>query len=682
MPTTHVRNSSQAAAELAADIKRRWREGIADPDAAAALAEHRDLTGFRSVAIDLAYEEYCLREEAGDAPDAGRFCGRFPTALRASLRKVIDAHRLVADHPELLAPQPVEWPAAGEAFEGLELVGELGRGAFGRAYAAYDPQTGRPCVLKLSAGRSAEAQVIGGLRHPNVIEVYWARPVGRLTAVCMPLVGVTTLDEAREAAFASGPPRTAGALLAAIDPAGLPAAGPPVARPGESYPVAVAAIAERVADALAHLHRSGVAHGDLKPSNVVLAPGGRPYLIDFNLSVAGEAPAGVPGGTVPYMAPELLRAVARGIRPVGFSPAKADVYALGATVFELLTGRLPADPPKATEARAAAAELLARPAGPRPAVRELAPAVPAAVARVIDRCLTADPADRPDAAEVAAALSRFLAAARGRRARWRRRGWAALVLAAVAAGAGWFTTRAPQPQVQSQEPREPQTAEEYFARGKRSLDQGSFPSAFSDFNTSNRLKENPRTLAYMAYCLGRMQEYPLAVNFGRLAIEKGAKDPATLNNLGQSLAAAGKFDQAISYLQLALGKAPQMREARYGLAFARYQSGQQRFPPAFDPACVADMDAVLASGPASTRLLYFAATLYAVNSSLGPDVRAKAIRCAEQAVRQGMSSSRLIRDQVLQIYLGDDPEFQEIGRLRPERADEPAEQWLVEPDAP
>ena len=72
------------------------------------------------------------------------------------------------------------------------------------AYAAFDAQTNRPCVLKLSTGRSAEAQVIGGLRHPNVIDVYWARPVGWLSAVCMPLVGTTTLAEARESLAIAG----------------------------------------------------------------------------------------------------------------------------------------------------------------------------------------------------------------------------------------------------------------------------------------------------------------------------------------------------------------------------------------------------------------------------------------------------------------------------------------------
>jgi tetratricopeptide (TPR) repeat protein len=676
MPTTHARGLAppKTALELAADIKRRWRDGAADPDAAAALAEHSDLFGFKSVALDLAYEEYCLKEEVGDAPDAGPFCDRFPSTLRASLRKVIDAHRLVADHPELLAPQPVEWPAAGQVLEGLELVGELGRGAFGRAYAAFDPQTGRACVLKLSAGRSAEAQVIGGLRHPNVTEVYWARQLGRLTAVCMPLVGVTTLDEVREVVFAAGPPATAHALLAAIDPAGLTADGPPVVRAGEPYPVGVAAVAERVADALAHLHRSGVAHGDLKPSNVVLGPGGRPYLIDFNLAVAGGDPTAVPGGTVPYMAPELLRAVAAGRRPEEFSPAKADVYALGATAFELLTGRLPADPPKATEVKAAATEMLARPARPRPGVRELAPAVPAALARVIDRCLAADPTDRPEAAEVAATLGRFLAAARGRRARWRRRGWAALACVAVV-GAGWFlATTLIQPQ-------EPRTAAEFFARGKRFLDRGDFPPAFSDLGTSNRLKEDPRTIAYIAYCLGRMGQSGPAADIGRSAIDRGATGAAVWHNVGYSLTEAGRWEEAIPYLQEALRQKPDMREARYGLALTRFQIGL-RNPTAPDPECVADMDEVLLNGPVSRDLHFLAGLMYAKSSSLGPGIRAKAIQHLTEAVQLGKKPAWFAQNSFLKTHLGNDPEYQRILQMPPVEMDSPHDNWLVEPSAP
>jgi len=669
------------ALRLAADIKRQWRGGDIDPDAAAALSDHSGLVGHKSIVLDLAYEEYCLREEAGAAPDPGSFCARFGS-YRGSLRKVIDAHQLLADHPGLLDAPAVKWPAAGETVEGLELVGELGRGAFGRAYAAFDPQTGRPCVLKLSTGRSAEAQVIGGLRHPNVIDVYWARTIGGLSAVCMPLVGTVTLDEAREAAFAASPPATTDALLAAIDPAGSVADdGPTVLRTGEPYHVGVAAVAERVADALAYLHRSGVAHGDLKPSNVVLGPGGRPYLIDFNLSVAGDLPAGVPGGTLPYMAPELLRVVAGGKRAAGLSAAKADVYAFGATVFELLTGRLPADPPKEREAAAAAAGLLARRSGPV-RVRSLAPAVPVAVARVVERCLAADPADRPEAAAAAGELHRYLRAVRDRGVRWRRRGWAALACVTVGlAGVGLVLKADPAAPAAPAAPvaREPVTAAEFFDRGMAFLRQGMFPSALSDFTTSNRLEPRPRAVAYMAYCLGRMHQHESAAAVGRMVFEKGMAEPAFLNNLGYSLAESGQPEQAIPHLEEALRQAPQLRPARYNLAVARYRTMQKQGLKNTDPACVAAIDAVLGTGPASAWMLHLAASIYAVNTPLDPDLRVRAIRCLVLAVRKGMSPDRFARDAVFRPRLGNDPEFRQILEMTPGPVEPDTDEWLVEP---
>jgi tetratricopeptide (TPR) repeat protein len=670
------------ALQLAAQLKRQWREGDVSPDAAGALLDHSGLAGHKSVVLDLAYEEYCLREEAGAAPDVGSFCARFGS-FRGSLRKVLEAHRLMADHPELLAVPPVDWPAAGETVEGLELLGELGRGAFGRAYAAFDPQTGRPCVLKLSSGRSAEAQVIGGLRHPNVIDVYWARPVGRLSAVCMPLVGTTTLDEARESAFAVGPPKSTDALLAAIDPTGGPVAeGPAVVRPGEPYPVGVAALAERIADALAYLHRAGVAHGDLKPSNVVLGSGGRPYLIDFNLSVTGERPDGVPGGTLPYMAPELLRSVAEVVQPTGLSAARADVYAFGVTVFELLTGRLPAEPPKSTDAPTAATELLARLTGPTPRVRDLAPVVPAGVARVIDRCLAADPAARPEAAEVVASLKRFLHSTRDRGARWKRRGWVAAVCTVVGlAATGWAIrpNAAPTASLPSPQEKEPETAEEYFERGLKFLHAGVYPSAYSDFGTANQLKENPQAIAYKAYCLGLMGQPAIGVDIGRMALEKGATGPAVQNNLGFCLHDAGQYVQAIPHLEEALRQSPQMREAQYNLAVARFQVMQQRGRKMPDPACVAAIDAFLQSGPASFRSLYLAATIYAANMTLGPDLRARAIRCLVLAVGKGLRPAQIEMNQILRQCLGNDPEYRQVLMMTPGPMGPNTDQWLVEP---
>jgi tetratricopeptide (TPR) repeat protein len=679
------------ATRLAAEIKQRWRKG-SDPDAAAALDEHRELGSFKSVVLDLAYEEYCLREETGSAPDAASFCARFGP-YRSSVRKVIDAHRLVADHPELLTPESIEWPAPGQTFEGLELLGELGRGAFGRAYAAFDPQTSRPCVLKLTTGRSIEARVIGGLRHhPNVIDVYWAKPIDRLTAVCMPLVGVTTLDEVRDAAFASGRPRTADAVLAAIDPAGLPPADiTAVVRPGEPYMVAVAAIAERIADALAHLHRSGVAHGDLKPSNVVLGPSGKPYLIDFNLSVAGEEPAATAGGTLPYMAPELLRMVAGlgGPQP-GATAAKADIYAFGATVYELLTGQLPGGNPPTGHSAAAAAEQLARLSAPRPSLRQLAPGTPFRLALLIDKCLSADPAARPPAAEVAAKLGRVLRSARGRGARWRR-GMTALALGSLALtgvacllippgpGASRVQLQAPHfAEAEAEKP--PETAAEYFERGVRFVRQSEFAPAYSDFSRSNVLQEDSRTLAYMAYCLGHMRQHSVAVDCGRLAIEKGAQGVAVRNNLGHSLVQIGKLEEAFPFLLAALEQSPQSREVRYNLALARYRLGQRHNLTEPDAECVADMDAVLASGPASPRLLTLAASIYAKNSALGPDVRARAIYCVVRAVQQGKPPVQLLNDPVLKAHLGGDPEFQKIAGLEAGTLSDIVENWLVEPD--
>ncbi|MBX9579314.1 MAG: hypothetical protein K2X87_03320, partial [Gemmataceae bacterium] len=188
-----------AAAAAAASVKRAWRAGES-PDAAAALAAHPFLLHFKSVVVDLAYEEYCLREERGSAPDPEAFAGRMP-AYRSSVFTVLQAHRLVADHPDLLAAPAVDWPAAGDEVAGLTVRAELGRGSFARAYLAYDPETDRDCVLKLSPTRGGEGRALGPLSHPHITDVYWARRAGGLNAVCMPLVGTVTLDDLREDAF-------------------------------------------------------------------------------------------------------------------------------------------------------------------------------------------------------------------------------------------------------------------------------------------------------------------------------------------------------------------------------------------------------------------------------------------------------------------------------------------------
>src|SRR5436305_5647510 len=160
--------------DLVHALKEEWRQGQ-PPDTAGAVRDHPELLRHRSLLIDLAYEEYCLREEAGAAPDPEAFCRDLP-AFRSQVREVIDGHRLLAEHPELFDGPAAEWPGPGDQAEGLTVVRELGLGAFARAYLARDPETGnRPVVLKLSPAGSREGRTLGPIGHPNVVRVNWAR---------------------------------------------------------------------------------------------------------------------------------------------------------------------------------------------------------------------------------------------------------------------------------------------------------------------------------------------------------------------------------------------------------------------------------------------------------------------------------------------------------------------------
>src|SRR4051812_17502510 len=99
---------SAAPAAVVGTLKRSWRDGT-PPDAAGALRDHPTLLKHRSLVVDLAYEEYCLREEAGRAPDAESFCRALP-AFRSEVRSVIRGHRALVDRPEVYDQIEVRWP--------------------------------------------------------------------------------------------------------------------------------------------------------------------------------------------------------------------------------------------------------------------------------------------------------------------------------------------------------------------------------------------------------------------------------------------------------------------------------------------------------------------------------------------------------------------------------------------
>jgi hypothetical protein len=275
-----------------------------------------------------------------------------------------------------------QWPAEGDLLNGrYRLIEPIGAGGMAVVWRARDESLERLVAVKvlntdLAADRRArelvrrEARTAAQLTHPQATPVYdygeMSAPGERPAAyVVMQLLEGEPLDER----LAAGP---------------LP--WPDAAR-----------IGEQVARVLAATHGRGVIHGDVSPGNVVLTPDGV-RVIDFGIAET-LVDTGRPGlgglfGTPPYVAPERLAG-----EPTQLA---SDVYALGALLFEMLTGRPPH--PAITWADADEAQRT----DPPPSLVGV-PHLPADVAKVCLRCLDPDPASRPDASEVADNLAAALA---------------------------------------------------------------------------------------------------------------------------------------------------------------------------------------------------------------------------------------------------------------------------------
>jgi eukaryotic-like serine/threonine-protein kinase len=308
------------------------------------------------------------RRRGTPPPDAEVFVARAAAAARPALR------RCLAELERELRAGPVlpEVP-------GLVVEEEIGRGGMGVVYRTRRAADGRAVALKLIPGAeharwSRWLAELADLRHPNLVPLEAFGTHDGLHYVVMPLVPGGDLKE-RLGEFTVGP-----------------AGGPPALR-------RAAGLLARVAGAVAFLHGRGILHRDLKPSNILLASahGHEPLVCDFGLAgrldEASAGPAHVLG-TPPYMAPEQTEG-----RPLG---AAADVWGLGAVLYELLAGRPPFVEPggRLNADRKRSAE-------PAPPPRsDLSADV---LGRICLRCLRRDPAARyPTAAGLADDLRRFL----------------------------------------------------------------------------------------------------------------------------------------------------------------------------------------------------------------------------------------------------------------------------------
>lgn len=257
--------------------------------------------------------------------------------------------------------------------------GVIGRGAMGAVYRATDPASGRSVAIKTLAlahefngaalieARARfvrEAQTAARLHHPAIVDVFDSGEEQGLAYIVMEHVAGQSLGE-----FTG-----AGRLLP---------------------PLQVAAIGAQIADALGHAHQHGVIHRDIKPANVLVdLAAGVVKVTDFGIALVTDAArtrTGVMLGTPSYMSPEQMM----GARIDG----RADLYALGVVLFQLLTGTLPH--PQESMARLMQAIVNE----PAPDVRTLRPAVPEALAGIVAQALRKPPAQRQvDAALLAAEL--------------------------------------------------------------------------------------------------------------------------------------------------------------------------------------------------------------------------------------------------------------------------------------
>jgi len=253
-----------------------------------------------------------------------------------------------------------------------KIEGELGRGGMGVVYRATELDAGHTVALKVLSSEftidpvfvkrfKRETEALAKLDHPNIVKIHAVGEDQGTHYYAMDFVEGSSLDD----------------LLAE----------------GERFDVGrTLDLAISVAAALAHAHKAGIIHRDIKPGNILVGTDGKPKLTDFGVARLTYATrmtrTGDIVGTPEYMSPEQSKGT-----PVGKS---SDVYSLGVVIYELLAGNVPFE-------GATALEIIQKHQYEGPTdIKELNRAVPDGLARVVMRMLTKDPKDRYKSAEQAA----------------------------------------------------------------------------------------------------------------------------------------------------------------------------------------------------------------------------------------------------------------------------------------
>jgi eukaryotic-like serine/threonine-protein kinase len=363
------------------DQKSSWDRGERTP-VEDFLARDPALRDDSNAMLDLIYQEYLLRRDGGEEPDPHEYYARFPEhaaslMIQFGVDAAIEPTTLVANgrgpaHPIVVPPI--------EGIDGHEIIGVIGRGGMGVVYQARDPRLDRIVAVKtIAAGQEAtadqvarfraEAHAVARLHHPNIIAIH--------------AIGEHEGRPYHSLEFAEG-----GSLAQRL-------AEKPMT------PCDAAELLEALARAVYAAHQAGVVHRDLKPSNVLFTSDGIPKVSDFGVaklleSGSGGTLTGQVVGTPSYMAPEQAEGHAKQV------DRRADVYALGAILYQTLTGR----PPFLGESALETLRLVTSTDAVPP--RRLRPDVPRDLETICLKCLEKLPAKRySTAVDLADDLRRF-----------------------------------------------------------------------------------------------------------------------------------------------------------------------------------------------------------------------------------------------------------------------------------
>lgn len=289
---------------------------------------------------------------------------------------------------------------AGKQLGAYQIQAKIGEGGMAQVYKGYHTRLRRDVAIKVISPQIAdqggfrerferEAQLVANLNHPNIVTVYDFGEIGDITYLVMQYVGGGTLRDLLQ-------------------------------REGRLEPRKAVQYVIQIARALHHAHQHGIVHRDIKPQNMLIASNdvNTVLLSDFGIARLFTSSLGLETipttdssntfldnaltnagqflGTIDYMAPEQVKR-----QPVD---ARADIYALGIVLFQLLTGRLP------YTSTTSQGMLFQHVYGMPMSARELVPAIPAALEQIIFRALAKSPEQRYQTAEeMAAALETVLA---------------------------------------------------------------------------------------------------------------------------------------------------------------------------------------------------------------------------------------------------------------------------------